>query len=397
MFKRDGKSHVAWIGVDNPFCGYGSSSRNIVRHLLQNDVVPHDVTTCGDKAEKCAVGIGYAAISLSFLERLPSPYRILYTMFEADRWPGEWVAACNCANQVWVPSEFCRDSLIASGCEAPIVVIPLGVDTADYYPPRTRDADPTDNTFVFGYAGSASTRKGYDLLIRAFQEEFTGSENVRLMVQTSNALPALLKIKDARIDARRAQVDTDTMRGFYQSLDCFVMPSRGEGFGLTPLEAMACGTPAIVTDWGGCRDYLDTDCLRVAIDGLEGCPNYHNNIDGHFARPSIASLRYCMRWAFDNHAKLAEMGKHAAKRVANDWTYQRTAMRIKSFLEEVNPRERVEVEPVDVVVWRGNSPKVTTKAGGFTRGIPRELTPEQSASINLTDRRFRLERRYRRK
>lgn len=50
--------------------------------------------------------------------------------------------------------------------------------------------------------------------------------------------------------------DDDKMAQLYSSADVFVFPSHVEGFGLPPLEAMACGTPVVTTDCLGVRDYV---------------------------------------------------------------------------------------------------------------------------------------------
>ncbi len=51
----------------------------------------------------------------------------------------------------------------------------------------------------------------------------------------------------------------------YSSCDLFVSASWYEGFGLPPLEAMACGAPVVVTDSGGVRDFVvdGENCLLV--------------------------------------------------------------------------------------------------------------------------------------
>ena len=49
--------------------------------------------------------------------------------------------------------------------------------------------------------------------------------------------------------------EQDELRQIYNSLDVFVMPSHHEGFGMPPMEAMACGTACLVTDVGGVPDF----------------------------------------------------------------------------------------------------------------------------------------------
>lgn len=77
-------------------------------------------------------------------------------------------------------------------------------------------------------------------------------------------------------------VKPETLAQAYRMADLFVMPSTGEGFGITFLEAMACGTPALGLAVGGARDALadgelgtmldPADDLAVAIDRLLTSP-----------------------------------------------------------------------------------------------------------------------------
>jgi len=59
-------------------------------------------------------------------------------------------------------------------------------------------------------------------------------------------------------------VDRPTLRELYRQALVFVYPSRHEGFGLPPLEAMACGTPVLSTATGAIDDYLGEGGIVVA-------------------------------------------------------------------------------------------------------------------------------------
>ena len=60
------------------------------------------------------------------------------------------------------------------------------------------------------------------------------------------------------------------MNRWYRAADLAVLPSLWEGMALTPLEAMACGRPVVVTDVGGARECLppghEDSCLVPAED-----------------------------------------------------------------------------------------------------------------------------------
>lgn len=65
--------------------------------------------------------------------------------------------------------------------------------------------------------------------------------------------------------------DDRQLGDFYRHLDIFVFPSRMEGFGLPPLEAMACGCCAVISDCGGVREYArgDENCLLAPAGSSE--------------------------------------------------------------------------------------------------------------------------------
>jgi glycosyltransferase involved in cell wall biosynthesis len=65
-------------------------------------------------------------------------------------------------------------------------------------------------------------------------------------------------------------VDRDRLRALYQRARVFVYPSRYEGFGIPPLEAMACGAPVIATRTGAIAEYGEGAALLVNPGDLDG-------------------------------------------------------------------------------------------------------------------------------
>jgi mannosylfructose-phosphate synthase len=112
--------------------------------------------------------------------------------------------------------------------------------------------------------GRLARNKGYDLLIRAFAlvASRLPDATLYLAVGGANLSPAestlLKELQDLilsldLVDRVRIAgfIDDDELADFYRAADLFVLSSRYEPFGMTAVEAMACGTPAVVTIHGG--------------------------------------------------------------------------------------------------------------------------------------------------
>lgn len=159
-----------------------------------------------------------------------------------------------------------QEALVATSDKAasyladPSTVIMHGVDT-DIFQPVTdkaalrRDLGLDPDAVLIGCFGRVREQKGVDLLVRAglrllpdrprAQIIFTG----RITPDNQPFSDALLaEIKAAGLQDRirfLGELPWDQVVKHYQALDLFAAPARWEGFGLTPLEAMACGVPAI--------------------------------------------------------------------------------------------------------------------------------------------------------
>lgn len=136
-----------------------------------------------------------------------------------------------------------------------------GVDTDLYVP-----AIDKPKGFTIGHVGRLSPIKNQVLLVDAFNlacslnEAFATSSRLQIVGDGESR-----SVLEARVEqgANKASIELLGMRSdmpaVYQGFTVFAMSSLGEGIPMTLLEAMACGTPAVVTNVGGMPEVISND------------------------------------------------------------------------------------------------------------------------------------------
>ena len=123
---------------------------------------------------------------------------------------------------------------------------------------------------------------------------------------------------------------TYQMGSLYRSADCFVLSTRGEGWGMPILEAMASGLPAIATDWSAIPDFLHEGvgyplAVKSLVPARARCPWY----DGfEWAEPDVDHLRALMRSVTEDPVEARRRGTAAAAEVAATYSIERAVERV---------------------------------------------------------------------
>lgn len=159
------------------------------------------------------------------------------------------------ADELIVLSSFQLRTYQEEGVAAPrLHLVPLGVDVNLFRPLRRRQAD----VFTIGFVGQVTQRKGISYLVQAF--ELLRPLGARLLVVGRPIGPREPWFRSG-VD-HRLPVARSTLPELYAEMDVVVLPSLIEGFGLTALEAMACGLPVIVSE--------NTFGSDIVTDGMDG-------------------------------------------------------------------------------------------------------------------------------
>jgi len=360
---------INWHSLLNFPTGYALSSREFVLELDRQNVwvnykylygpgtvfgVPEPQQVTGPyllgsiqrrKIEPSGVQVSYGQAD-AFKTKY-GEYKIGFTMLEVDGLPASWVQSANMMDEVWTPSTFNRETFKRSGVTKPIHVIPLGVNPA-YFNPGIKGYR-IDGPFTFLTMFEWGQRKAPEILLKAFNDEFGSSEDVVLICKAYNQDPAVhiqaqvrnyyLKDSGGRIVFSINEVVPSYQLGsIYRSVDCFVLASRGEGWGLPILEAMACGLPVIATNWSAQSDFISNDTAYLLdVERLRPaeakCPYYEGF---NWAEPSYEHLRSLMRHVFENRDEAKTLGVRASAEVLTKWSWEQSVKKILARLDELD-------------------------------------------------------------
>ncbi len=201
----------------------------------------------------------------------------------------------------------------ASYLEVPAQVIMHGIDLDGFSPPQDRAALrkklglPTEGVLV-GCYGRIRRSKGTDVFCAAMANVTERVPAHALVMGRAKAKDAgfLQQIKDQVAETTRSalfhflpEVPVEDMADWYRVLDLYVAPQRWEGFGLTPIEAMACGVPVVATCVGAFEQIVTqetgdlvepdnaealTNAIRAAVEPPYPIEKWKQNARPHVAK-----------------------------------------------------------------------------------------------------------------
>ena len=298
--------------------------------------------------------------------------KIAYTMIESSSLHRDYCEKLNMMNEIWVPSVFGQKLLQKSNVNPPSYVMPLGVDIGRYKCDcGTIDFGSATRDFRFLCLAKYSSRKNFTLLLKAYMEEFSGEENISLILVTRplnvsadrKGLDGLMEDFNAMKQSVRKNeedlphiavynkpIPEKDMPKVYNSCHAFVLISYGEGFSLTPLEAASCGLPVIASNVTAHTDFLNQDnsflvepdnFVEAKVGGnmsnlAKLCHFYNGQSFPYFGVNAMEQTRQHMRNVFENYNDAKVKADKLRKLVISDYTWDKAIDKIYLMLRDIS-------------------------------------------------------------
>ncbi|HCX24772.1 MAG TPA: hypothetical protein DHN29_22850, partial [Cytophagales bacterium] len=339
--------HTVPDGVVRPHAD--GSMRVAPRHFLPSqDGVGKGMHTHGHKIlvelekqgvildDNAPVALSYVPCASFARDRWNKREEWLFTMVEHDQMAKNQIEAIQEVDRLVTCSNHSVKVFRDHGHEGPIDYVPLGIDTDvfQYREPGWAGIMP----FRFLWVGAPSMRKGWDLVLGAFYSMFGPlRKEVELYLKTTfedSDYGEQVEQIDENVTLDTRNLSSTELCKLYQSAHIFVLPSRGEGFGQTALEAMACGCLVIAPKYTGLGEFINNDTALV----VEGTTTeaYSGTFPIISDSPEIPDFMNKMAESYRRFHKYREVIENGSK-LARTFTWERTASELisKMFSEEL--------------------------------------------------------------
>jgi len=296
--------------------------------------------------------------------------KISYTMIESSSLHKDYCEKLNLVDEIWVPSNFERQLMKNYNIHPPVYVMPLGVDVSRYKPGcGTINFGSAVRKFKFLCLSKYSFRKGFDIVIKAFLEEFSNKDDVSLILVSSpwnvgaekRDIHALIHdFQNIKSTIKKTEEDLPHVAlwskpiaekdvpKIYNSCDAFVLISRGEGFSLTVVEAASCGLPVIASNVTAHMDFLNQDnSFLVEPEGFvkaetcgqlseiaKLCHFYEGQMFPVFSSHAIEQTKFHMRFIYENYQKAKEKAQKLRSLIINNYCWDMSIDKVYNRLRE---------------------------------------------------------------
>lgn len=267
---------------------------------------------------------------------------LLFTYWEASKINSGWVNISNTADGVFVPSEYVKEIYKSNGVNAPIFVYKQPIDPVFEYQ-RWDKIEGEEEYFDILFLGTCIPRKGIDIFNRAIEEVFGNDPKVRVRIHTKPWQESLGDMSrevvkkygnNPRYLITRNVLSTMEVVELIQQSDLVVTPSRSEGLGLIPIQSVMCGTPVLVPNHSGFKEYnYRPGFVRIEKNELVKAEGIY--AEGEWYEPNFQELCEKLQYAKDNHVALLKDAEEGSRILRQEYSVSDTYSALESLINNI--------------------------------------------------------------
>ena len=295
-----------------------------------------------------------------FYDKYESPM-IAYNVWEATRQIPEYFNRILEYDQFWCPTEWQRQCTIDQGYpEHRVKVVHEGVNGDIFCPSKATNplldkkhfyekySIPYE-TFTFMIFGRWDYRKSTTEMIQAFCEKFKDVDDVMLIISVDNPFSSDgMKTTEERLAHYKFPTDKikvvhfpprEDYIKFLQHGNVLLSCSRSEGWNLPLMEALACGTPSVVSNWGGHLEFADGISHLVNVP-KELPPKQVFMVDpkhdiGVWGEPDFDHFKDVTWNVYKNYHESKQNALKRSKYVRQLYTWDNAARKAEGYIKEL--------------------------------------------------------------
>lgn len=301
-------------------------------HLPRPHEVVDGVREAAYSTDGTRSGLGRVAVWVSVPTHARGWYKdqipVMFSMWEAQRVPETFRATLHEFETLIVPSD--QNADIFSEYHPNIHVCYLGVDDKQWFFMARKKPELFFNFLI----GGSGPRKGTDLAYKAFRKVFATWPKDGPVPRLIMKNPRNEQFHGDRIEIIGGKLSAHAEVDLYANAHCYLQPSRGEGFGLQPLQAIAQGCPTILTNAHGHASYAH---LGYGLDSTYSQSAYFIYGDaGDWWEPDFDQLCSYMEYVYNNYDDACLHAANGAEEVANNFTWKNVGDRFIEIVGEEN-------------------------------------------------------------
>ena len=269
------------------------------------------------------------------LHPIPGKRNVLLTMTEHHPIQSAFRASFWKVDLVLAPSTFVERIFHRAARKAGVKLL---VSRLGYNPvvfPFTERSWQPGQPFHWLWCGAPNARKGWPVLVNTWAKLFMNEAWLDLTLKTtvSEGEGEVITRGNVTYDSR-AYSDNE-LASLYSKAHGFVLPTQGEGFGLTPLEALGTGLPVISTGYGGQLDFLSGETAWLIDYVMDQTVNSHGQ-SGNVACANVATTGSLMLEVMRDYPKALAKAKIGCDRVAREFTWESAAIELVENIKKQN-------------------------------------------------------------